>query len=113
MTESRDLLLVTYDFIRLFKIGRITSKDINDILQDIQNTYEHICLNRLLIHHATCFPLSAPSGDSFRDDERELKIKMLGRLKSYMTKQSDLPTDLRVIPVDFDLSHILKFDFLN
>ncbi|CAF0999050.1 unnamed protein product [Adineta ricciae] len=75
MTESRDLLMVTYDFIRLFKIGRITSKDINDILQDIKNT--------------------APSGDSFHDDERELKIKMLGRLKSYMTKQNDLPTDLR------------------
>ena len=96
MTESRDLLMVTYDFIRLFKIGRITSNDINDILQDIKNTYEHNFLRRLLIHHPIYFPLSAPSGDSFRDDERELKIKMLGRLKSYMTKQSDLPTDIRV-----------------
>ncbi len=42
MTESRDLLMVMYDFIRLFKTGRITSNDINDILQDIKNTYEII-----------------------------------------------------------------------
>jgi hypothetical protein len=42
MTESRDLLMVMYDFIRLFKTGRITSNDINDILQDIKNTYKII-----------------------------------------------------------------------
>jgi len=40
MTESRDLLMVTYDFIRLFRNGQIKSNDISVILQDIQNTYE-------------------------------------------------------------------------
>ncbi len=42
MTESRDLLMVMYDFIRLFKTGRITSNDINEILQDIKNRYKII-----------------------------------------------------------------------
>jgi hypothetical protein len=37
MTESRDLLMVMYDFIRLFKGGRITPNDINQILQDVKN----------------------------------------------------------------------------
>jgi hypothetical protein len=40
MTESRDLLMVTYDFIRLFRNGQIKSNDISTILQDVQNTYE-------------------------------------------------------------------------
>jgi hypothetical protein len=40
MTESRGLLLVMYDFIRLFKGGRITPNDINQILQDVKNSYE-------------------------------------------------------------------------
>ncbi|CAF4766901.1 unnamed protein product, partial [Rotaria sp. Silwood1] len=37
MTESRDLLMVMYDFIRLFKSGRIKLNDINEILQDVKN----------------------------------------------------------------------------
>ena len=40
MTESRDLLMVMYDFIRLFRGGHITLSDINTILQDVKNTYE-------------------------------------------------------------------------
>jgi hypothetical protein len=42
MTESRDLLMVMYDVIYLFKRGRITSNNINEILQDVNNTYEMI-----------------------------------------------------------------------
>jgi hypothetical protein len=38
MTESRDLLMVMYDFIRLFRGGHITLNDINTILQDVKNT---------------------------------------------------------------------------
>lgn len=37
MTESRDLLLVVYDFISLFKCGRVKLNDINDLLQDVKN----------------------------------------------------------------------------
>ena len=39
MTESRDLLMVMYDFIRLFRGGHIGLNDINNILQDVKNTY--------------------------------------------------------------------------
>lgn len=38
MTESRDLLMVMYDFIRLFRGGHIGLSDINNILQDVKNT---------------------------------------------------------------------------
>mgnify|MGYP007021846382 CR=1 FL=1 len=31
MTESRELLMVMYDFIRLFRCGKITSNDISTI----------------------------------------------------------------------------------
>jgi hypothetical protein len=41
MTESRDLLMVMYDFIRLFRSGKIKQNDINEILQDVKNTYEN------------------------------------------------------------------------
>ncbi|UJR28577.1 hypothetical protein I4U23_009810 [Adineta vaga] len=75
MTESRDLLLVTYDFIRLFNAGRITLYDINEILQDVKNT--------------------ASTGNNIHDNEREQKIKMLGRLKLHMMKQNPLPTDIQ------------------
>lgn len=44
MTESRDLLMVMYDFIRLYKTGRITANDIQEILQDVKNTYETILI---------------------------------------------------------------------
>jgi hypothetical protein len=40
MTESRDLLMVTYDFIRLYRSGQLKLNDISAILQDVQNTYE-------------------------------------------------------------------------
>lgn len=38
MTESRDLLMVMYDFIRLFRAGHIGLNDINNILQDVRRT---------------------------------------------------------------------------
>ncbi|CAF3491713.1 unnamed protein product [Rotaria sp. Silwood1] len=66
MTESRDLLMVMYDFIRLFKSGRIKLNDINEILQDVKN--------------------SSITDNNTQDNEREQKIKMLGRLKLHMTQ---------------------------
>ncbi|CAF3697955.1 unnamed protein product [Rotaria sordida] len=73
MTESRDLLMVMYDFIRLFKSGRIQPNDINEILQDIKN--------------------SATTYNSTQDNERDQKIKMLGRLKLHMTRQISQTSD--------------------
>ncbi|CAF1228584.1 unnamed protein product [Adineta steineri] len=68
MNESRSLLNVTYDFIRLFKIGRITAKEIEELLQDIKNT--------------------PSTTNNTHDNERQLKIEMLDRLKGYMTQQN-------------------------
>ncbi|CAF3194556.1 unnamed protein product [Rotaria socialis] len=67
MAESRDLLMAIYDFIHLFKTGRLKPNDIGDILHDIKN--------------------SASTDSNIQANEREQKIKMLERLKSHMTKQ--------------------------
>lgn len=39
MTESRDVLMIVYDFIRSFNCGIIRPNDINEILQDIKRRY--------------------------------------------------------------------------
>ncbi|CAF2516189.1 unnamed protein product [Rotaria sp. Silwood2] len=85
MTESRDLLMVMYDFIRLFKSGRVKPNDISEILQDVKN--------------------SVTTHNNTQDNEREQKIKMLGRLKLHMTQQisqtshsQDLSCSVELLP---------------
>jgi hypothetical protein len=82
MTESRDLLMVMYDFIRLFRGGHITHNDINVILQDVKNKYEI----PLSIFFSSLF-FSVPTGNNTDDNDRQQKIKMLERLKYHMARQ--------------------------
>ncbi|CAF2061518.1 unnamed protein product [Rotaria magnacalcarata] len=94
MAESRDLLMVMYDFIRLFKTGRIKPNDISDILHDIKN--------------------NVSTDSNTQANERDQKIEMLGRLKSHMTKQvsihqySSCPDELLPPPPVFHHQPIIK-----
>ena len=96
MTESRDLLVVMYDFIRLFKTGRINSNDVNEILQDIKKTCAMLFTSLFRKDHSIWF-LRASTGNDVQDDEREQKIKMLGRLRSHMMARNPQATDTQVI----------------
>ncbi len=114
MTESRDLLMVMYDFIRLFRGGQITLNDINAILQDVKNTYDilpFLSINKIFIS------LSVPTGNNTVDNERQQKIKMLERLRLHIAKQMSQTPDTQVSfllhfnpnPKKFRLSSILHF----
>lgn len=94
MTESRDLLMVMYDFIRLFRSGQITTNDISAILQDVRNTYEvfRFFFNKLNYY----FALSVPTGDVTDDNDRQQKIEMLGRLKFHIAKQMSQTSHIQV-----------------
>lgn len=85
MTESRELLMVMYDFIRLFRCGKITYNDINTILQDVKNT-------------------SVPPDNSTEYSEQQKKIKMLERLKFHMLQQMSQTQDVQVSFVRFCIS---------
>jgi len=98
MTESRDLLMVTYDFIRLFRNGQIKSNDISAILQDVQNTYEILSFLLFFINKIFIFFLSVPMGNNTHETERQQKIKILKRLQFHMAKQN---SQISYIQVNF------------
>ena len=93
MTESRDRLMVIYDFLCLFKSGRIKPNDINEILQDIENRY-HLFTFIFLHFKFSCTFLSDTTDNNVNDSEREQKINLLERLKLYMTKQVSQRSDV-------------------